>query len=109
MKVALKIPEKDEPQLRISLRIIRPDGTYEIEDMTGATVAWVSKANERVADNTGQTIPGTIINQATDPVAIIQLSNVITNTAGSFFFKVVVTLNSHPRTFLYGPLTVTST
>lgn len=109
MEAPYTIPEKDEPVIRVSLRTLLDGGRYQIDDLTGATVNWISKANKKVADASGITVPGTITNPATDPVAVIQLTPAVTATAGEFFYKIVVTLNGHPLTYRYGPLTVAST
>jgi hypothetical protein len=105
----MTIPEKDEPVLRISLRTLTSEGVYQIDDLTGGTVQWISKANEKATDASGETISGTISNPATNPVAIIQITPAVTATAGTFFYKVVVTLNAHPLTYRFGPLTIAST
>lgn len=109
MRAPLVIPEDDEPVLRISLRTLKSDGTYQIDDLTGGTVAFISKANEKATDASGVTINGTISNPATDPVAVIQIEDTVTGTAGNYFYKIVVTLNAHPLTYRFGPLTVAST
>jgi hypothetical protein len=109
MRAPMVIPEKDEPVLRVSLRTLKADGTYQIDDLTGGTVQWISKANEKVTDASGVTINGTITNPSTDPVAVIQIEDTVTGVAGSFFYKIVVMLNAHPLTYRYGPLTIAST
>lgn len=109
MEAPLTIPEKDEPVLRVSLRTLVAGGVFQIDDLTGATVNWVSKANKKVTDASGVTIPGSIVNPATDPVAVIQITAPVTATAGDLYYKVVVTLNGHPLTYRHGQLTIAST
>ena|SRR5215218_7190459 len=109
MEAPITIPEKDEPALEISLRTLVDGGQFRVDDLTGATVTWVSKANKKVTDASGTSIIGVIQNPATDPLAVIQLTSPVTATAGEYFYKVIVTLNGHPLTYRYGPLIVTST
>ncbi len=109
MEAMLPIPEKDEPALEFELRTLIEGGKFRIDDMTGASVSWISKANKKATDASGTTIVGTIQNPATDPVAVIQLTNAVTNTPGIYYYKVVVTLNGHPLTYRYGPLVIDST
>jgi hypothetical protein len=109
MEKPYTIPEKDEPVLRVSLRTLIEGGVYQIDDLTGATVNWISKANKKAADASGVTIPGSIVNPITDPVAVIQITAPVTATAGDYYYKVVVTLNGHPLTYRYGQLTIAST
>lgn len=109
MEAPLPIPEKDEPALEFELRTLIEGGKFRIDDLTGATVAWISKANKKVTDASGTTIVGAIQNPATDPVAVIQLTSPVTATAGEYFYKVIVTLNGHPLTYRYGPLIISST
>ena len=109
MEAPLTIPEKDEPALEISLRTLVDGGKYRIDDLTGATVTWVSKATKKSTDASGTSIIGAITNPATDPVAVIQITSPVTATAGEFFYKIVVTLNGHPLTYRYGPLIIGST
>lgn len=109
MESTLTIPEKDEPALEFELRTLIEGGKFRIDDLTGATVTWVSKANKKATDASGVTIVGAIQNPATDPVATIQLTNAVTNVAGIYYYKIVVTLNAHPLTYRYGPLVIDST
>lgn len=109
MRVPLTIPEKDEPLLKFSLRTLTTSGQQQVDDLTGATVQWISKANEKATDASGTTISGSIVNPVTDPVAQIQISSAVTALAGMFFYKVVVTLNTRPLTYRYGPLIIAST
>lgn len=109
MEAPITIPEKDEPALEISLRTLVDGGQFRVDDLTGATVTWVSKASKKVTDASGTSIIGVIQNPATDPLAVIQLTSPVTATAGEYFYKVIVTLNGHPLTYRYGPLIVTST
>jgi hypothetical protein len=109
MYAPLTIPEKDEPLLKFSLRTLLTNGQQQIDDLTGATVQWISKLNKLTSDASGTTISGSILNPSTDPVAQIQITAAVTQTAGLFYYKVVVTLNTHPLTYRHGPLTIAST
>lgn len=109
MESQLTIPEKDEPALEFELRTLIEGGKFRIDDLTGATITWISKASKKVTDASGVSIVGSIQNPATDPVGVIQLTSPVTATAGEYFYKVIVTLNGHPLTYRYGPLIVTST
>lgn len=109
MEAPLTIPEKDEPALEFELKTLIEGGKFRTDDLTGATIQWISKANKKVADNTGVSIVGVLQNPATDPVAVVQITSPVTATPGEYVYRLVVTLNGHPLTYRYGPLTIAST
>jgi len=101
-EVPLPIPEGDEPLL-----------TFETEaDLTGASVAWISKSSKDVSDGSGVTIAGTVLDQG-DPLTFgmftVQLEDTVTALAvGHAWYRLVVTKGSHPLTIQYGPLVITN-
>ena len=109
MRAVITIPEDDQPLLTFSARVRNTDGTLSVIDLTGASMSWISKANEKVDDNTGQTITGVVLGAPTDGNFTVQLTSAVTASAGVYFYKVVVTKNSRPLTVQFGPLYVAST
>jgi hypothetical protein len=109
MEAPLTIPEKNEPLLEFELRTLIDGGQFRIDDLTGATVQWISKATKKTPDASGIPIVGTITNPVTNPVAVIQITAPVTATAGDYVYRVDVTLNGHPLTYRYGQLTIAST
>lgn len=95
-QVPIRIPEGDEPLL-----------TFDADsDLTGASVKWVSKANEGATDASGVTITGTVTSAA-NGIFTIQLEDTVTGAGvGHTFYKVVVTKSAHPVTVQYGPLVI---
>lgn len=91
----LPIPEGDEPLL-----------TFTVAEggLTGASVKWVSKANEDTDDSAGVTISGSV---TSDTTFTIQVEDTSTGAGvGHTFYKVVVTKSGHPVTYQFGPLVI---
>jgi hypothetical protein len=92
-RVPLELPEGDEPLW-----------TFITEDViTGATVKLYIKDNEAASDPSG--ITGTVTGTNTCTAQVTAAST--SGKAGQvLFYRLVITLNSHPTTRQYGPLKV---
>lgn len=96
IEVPIVVPEGDEPLLEFDADT----------DLTGASVHWVSKANEDATDGSGVTIVGTVTS-ATGGIFVIQLEDTVTGpNIGHRVYRVVVTKNGHPVTVQQGPLVI---
>jgi hypothetical protein len=105
-RIDIGIPELDEPLLTFSAVIRDQNGVDTPIDLTGASIAWVSKATSDATDASGTTIAGGIVNPATNGVFTVQITNTVTATTGRFFYKVVVTKSARPLTVQFGDLLV---
>jgi hypothetical protein len=109
MRVPITIPEDDQPLLTFAAKVRNGDGTLSVMDLSGGTIAWVSKVTDATADASGQTIVGTVVGSPVDGVFTVQITAAVTAEPGIYFYKVVVTKSAKPLTIQYGPLIIDST
>jgi hypothetical protein len=95
-EVPLPIPESDEPLLTFVTG----------KSLAGASIAFIAKSSKTASDASGVTIAGVVTDEAAG-IFTVQLEDTVTALAVGFgWYRIVVTIASHPVTYRYGPLVV---
>lgn len=101
----IKIVEGDDTELTFTVRVVNADGSRSKYDLTGATILF-SLLQDRDDASPIFTQSGIVSGSDTDGVLTVQLDADDVPTAGTYWYKVQVTISAKVTTVAYGICTV---